>query len=237
MARISILTAAFNAESLLPLLIASLEAQTDTDFEWVLVDGGSRDHTVSLAQAASLQRKVIISEPDFGIYDALNKGVRAASGDYYLVMGADDTLLPDAVANYRRAAEGGPDMVTADVLAGGMRSSAHPGKAWLHGLRGYVSQHSVGALIRKDLHVRFGYYSRRFPIAADQYFIKSAANGGAVIRRADFIAGEFGLSGSSSVDVAGTLTEFFRVQLLTERSRGVQVILFIVRLLKHYSRL
>lgn len=95
---ISVITATYNSAATIGALIAALEAQTDADFEWVLVDGGSCDHTVSLAQEAALQRKAIISEPDFGIYDALNKGVRRASGEYYLVLGADDTWAREAVA-------------------------------------------------------------------------------------------------------------------------------------------
>lgn len=239
MTTITVLTATYNSAAVLQQLVTSLEAQTDTDFEWVVSDGASTDSTLAIVAAARL-RKHVLSGSDFGIYDALNKGLRVASGDYYLVVGSDDVLMPDAIANYRRALVAGgelPDMVTAAVMASGIRSDVRPGKAWLYGLRGHVSQHSVGVLVRRDLHERFGYYSRRFPIAADQYFIKTAANGGAKIRVADFVAGEFGQAGTSSMDAAGTLTEFFRVQLLTERHRAVQVLLFLLRLLKNFRRL
>ncbi len=238
---ISILTATFNAEAVLPGLIASLQAQTDTDFEWVVVDGGSDDHSVALVRASGLARVVVVSEPDFGIYDALNKSVKAASGDYYLVLGADDLLEPEAVRNYRHALTCAslvkPDIVTALVRVGEVVVAPRPGKAWLYGLQGYVSSHAVGCLIRKSLHVEYGYYSRRFPIAADQYFIKKAVIGGAQVLSVGFVAGEYGSGGTSSIDVLGTLSEVLRVQLLTESSKLLQLMLFFLRVLKNYRRL
>lgn len=237
---ISVITATFNAEAVLPNLIASLRGQTDTDFEWVVVDGASSDRTIELVRASGLPRMVVISEPDFGIYDALNKGVRVAAGQYYLVLGADDILDKDAIRNYRSALDpvppARPDIVTARVRAGSAVIAPRPGMAWLYGLQGYVSSHSVGCLIRTGLHATYGYYSRRFPIAADQYFIKTAVRGGARVVSVDFVAGEYGC-GISSTDVAGTLSEIFRVQLQTERSKLVQLLLYLARLLKNYSRL
>ena len=238
---ISVITATFNAGGRIAALIESLCQQTDTDFEWVVVDAQSKDNTLDLvAQRGQGLRCVVVCEPDFGIYDALNKGVKAAGGEYYLVIGADDVLEPQAIANYRaalRAGDGQADIVTARVRCATGIIAPRPGKAWLYGQQGYVSSHAVGSLIRRSLHERFGHYSRRFPIAADQYFIKTAVGGGAVVQVADFIAGEYANDGTSSTDVAGALSEIFRVQLLTEKGRLLQVLLYLARLLKNYRRL
>lgn len=237
---ISILTATYNSADVIAGLIASLEAQTDTDFEWVVVDGASNDATLERVQAARIACKVAVSEPDFGIYDALNKGLRRAGSDYYLVLGADDSLAPDAIANYRsalREAASPPDLVTADVLSGQRRCRALRRHPWLYGMQSYISAHSVGTLVRRDLHDRIGLYSRRFPIGADQYFIKKAVLGGACIKYCDFCAGSFGSEGVSSVDTIGTLTEFLRVQMATESGKALQLLLFLLRLLKNYRRL
>src|SRR5574343_103309 len=84
---ISIITVTFNAAAHLPTLIDSLRNQSDRGFEWIVVDGASTDKTVDLLEASGIVT-TWISEPDFGIYDALNKAIRLSTGEYYLVLGA-----------------------------------------------------------------------------------------------------------------------------------------------------
>lgn len=240
--RLSIVTATFNAAVQLPMLIESILQQTDQDFEWVVMDGGSTDGTVELLRGLSGFPLVWRSEPDFGIYDALNKGVKLARGEYYLVVGADDVLDPAAVANYKKlGAESGADILTAAVAYGGPLGmlSRPRGPAWLRGQMAYVTGHSLGAAFRKTLHEResVGFYSRAYPICADQLFVKRAVHAGASVAIGDFLAGRFGEGGVSTVNVAGVLTEFFRVQLQTERFKSLQVVLFILRLLRHFPKL
>lgn len=238
MTTISVITATYNSEQKIASLIASLASQTDTDFEWVVVDGASSDQTLAMVRSAGLARTVVISEPDFGIYDALNKGVRAASGDYYLVLGSDDVLDKGGIANFRAALVDGPaDIVTAGVRCDSGILRPVTGKGWLYGMRGYVSAHSVGTLIRRRLHEEHGYYSRKFPIAADHCFIKSVAGAGARIKVCDFTAGNFGDGGVSTSDVVGTHSEFFRVQLITGEGRLTQLLIYFLRLLKNFRKL
>jgi len=117
---ISVITVTFNTAKLLPGLIESLRAQTDRDFEWIVVDGASTDETIHLIKSAGDVVTNWISEPDFGIYHALNKAVRMATGQYYLVMGADDRLNPDAIAQYREHAyRSKADIITAMIMRNG----------------------------------------------------------------------------------------------------------------------
>ena len=62
--------------------MASLSAQRYKDYEWVVIDGASTDGTVGIAQSFSSAPSLVISEPDKGIYDAMNKGIAKARGDY-----------------------------------------------------------------------------------------------------------------------------------------------------------
>lgn len=235
--RLSVVTSTLNSEALIGQLISDLEAQTDRDFEWVIADGGSRDATVALVRAR-FPEAVISQQSDFGIYDAINRGIRAASGDYYLVIGSDDRLAPDAVARYRAAAnESGADIVTASVIMAGKVITALPGQQALHGIRAFVSGHSVGALIRRQLHERVGYYSGRFPICADHLFFQRAAKAGARIHISDFVAGEFTLAGLSGTDVAGIICENYRIGLISGGNRLLLTGLLLLRLLKNFSRL
>ncbi len=239
---ISILTATCNAESLLPRLIASLQAQTDQDFEWIVADGSSTDTTLEiLAEVKKKLRQVVVtSQSDFGIYDALNRAVKLSTGDYYLVLGADDTLAPDAIANYKQAiAETNADLITAQVQSKayvrGRRVRCWP---WLYAQFAYVSGHAVGLAIRRSLHEQVGYYSRKLPIAADQFFIQKAIQAGARVSAHEFVAGYFDSHGGvSSQDVLGTLLEGYRVQLAVGESKWVQTALLLVRLIKNWRYL
>jgi glycosyltransferase involved in cell wall biosynthesis len=236
---ITIVTATYNAASVLPGLLDSLREQTDRDFEWIVVDGASADGTLDLITSANDVVTKWVSEPDCGIYDAMNKAIRMAGGDYYLVCGADDRLAPTAVADYRKAAaQTSADVISAcvDTEAGTIRPAK--GQSWRRGQSAFVSHHSVGTLIRRSLHQDFGMYSRRFPIAADQYFLKQACMSPRVrFASADFVAGRYSTAGVSGSDVPGTMAEFFRVQLETERFASLQLVLYGFRLLRHFGRI
>lgn len=115
----------------------------------------------------------IISAPDFGLYDAINKALKIASGDYYIILGAGDLLEPNAIECYRKAAfHTQADIVSAPVKIG--KSIRYParGSPWLLSAGAYISAHAVGTLIKTSLHQKLGYYSHRFPVGADYYFIK-----------------------------------------------------------------
>ncbi|MDM7325708.1 MAG: glycosyltransferase [Thermosynechococcus sp. Uc] len=239
---LSIITATYNAESYLPNLIASLAAQTDPDFEWVVADGNSTDQTLELIDRAKSQLKTVKvdSRPDFGIYDALNRAVKLASGDYYVVVGADDVLFPEAVANYKRACgETRADLVTAcyyagDQLVAGIRQ---PAWEWLRGMQAYVTGHAVGLAIRRDLHKEVGAYSHYFPLLADQLFILQAIRQGARVVFRDFIAGRYCPQGTSGRDPLGWIVERYRIQVKLGHSLVLSTLLLLYRLIRCWPRL
>ncbi len=232
---IAVITATKNAENYLPILVSSLVNQTDKLFEWVVCDGGSIDTTLKIIAESSICQKAVHVRDDFGIYDALNAGIKCISADYYLVVGADDTLAPDAVARYKDlASQFLPDFIAAAVSINGNLIKPKRGLGWLFGMPGEASSHSVGLLIRTDLHKKMGMYSSKFPIAADQLFVMSCLNAKANIIRADFKAGTFGTDGTSGSDDFGMITELFRVQTRIGRNLTLQVILVIARIAKAY---
>jgi glycosyltransferase involved in cell wall biosynthesis len=236
--KITIVSATLNAASVLPRLLACLRAQTDRDFEWVVADGGSTDGTQALLESATDLRVHVAEAKDFGIYDALNRALQLVCEGYYLVVGADDTLDADAVANFRRAARaaGQPDFIAAAIRQNGKVIRPRRGWGWLYGIQGVASSHAVGLLIKRDLHRLHGMYSSKFPIAADQLFVKSALAKGASIERVAFVAGEFSVHGTSGNDPLGVLTEIFRCQVRTERFILPQYLIFLLRLTKLYLR-
>lgn len=237
-ATLSIITATHNAAKALPQLISSLEKQTDKDFEWIVADGASTDETLQLIatlQASSSEFHIQLdSRPDFGIYDALNRGVAMASGEYYLVMGADDQLAPDAVQRYKEAcSKSNADFVTAKVQFGrnvhGVRNCR---MEWINRQFAHVSSHAVGTAIRTNLHARVGWYSRMLPIAADQLFILRAIHTGSKVSEQSFCAGTFGMAGVSAADKLGTLVESFRVQVMVGHNLALELLLLNFRIFK-----
>lgn len=100
----SIITVTYNAEKTLPATLESLSRQTCRLYEHILVDGGSSDSTVELCRSAALPDARIISERDNGLYDAMNKGLGLAQGDYVMFLNAGDSLTsPDTLDLLARA--------------------------------------------------------------------------------------------------------------------------------------
>ena len=90
--KFSIITVTYNAASVIKPTLDSVISQTYTNYEYILVDGGSKDDTVAIAKASGIKFAHIISERDKGIYDAMNKGIALATGDYLCFLNAGDAF-------------------------------------------------------------------------------------------------------------------------------------------------
>jgi glycosyltransferase involved in cell wall biosynthesis len=123
---VSVVTVSLNAAHTIADAIASVSLQeTAFALEHICVDGGSVDETRSLIDAWAVRSKHIVRiyEPDTGIFDAMNKGLRAASGEYVVFLNADDFFVaPDSVANamagLRPGGQGNPDLIVGNVSVG-----------------------------------------------------------------------------------------------------------------------
>lgn len=91
---VSIIIASYNAAAHLDGCLRSIAELAETNIEIVVVDGGSTDGTLAILQNFSTMQLIWISEPDNGIYDALNKGIDLANGRWLHFLGSDDRLLP-----------------------------------------------------------------------------------------------------------------------------------------------
>lgn len=232
---ISILTATFNAEGVLPRLVESLESQTDPNFRWIIADGASSDSTLRLLESSSGRLDIDVdSRPDRGIYDALNRAVERTTSDYYLVAGADDVLHPTAIERYREAASRtGADLISARFLTGGRMSPLKSNREWLYGAFAHVSGHAVGLMIRRSLHDKAGLYPTDYRISADQIFIVEALRSGAIIERCDFVAGEYGTEGVSGSQTLAALAEQYRAQIALGHGLSLQTLLFAARVMRN----
>ena len=95
--KITIVTVAYNAASTVASTIHSVAVQTYSDLEHIVIDGASQDKTVEIARQSSGRIARLVSEPDLGVYDAMNKGLMLASGDVIGFLNADDVYAGPAV--------------------------------------------------------------------------------------------------------------------------------------------
>ncbi|MFZ4395609.1 MAG: glycosyltransferase family 2 protein [Kiritimatiellia bacterium] len=176
--RISIITACFNSHEVLSTALASVRAQTHPDVEHIVVDGASTDGTVEQLrnwESKAGGRGKWISEPDSGLYDALNKGIRKATGDVVGLLHADDFFAADDVLAQVAAAFEDP---TVECVFGDVRFvrptnllktvryyRAKHFRPWM--LRfGFMPPHPT-FFARRELFERLGNYKTDYQIAAD----------------------------------------------------------------------
>jgi glycosyltransferase involved in cell wall biosynthesis len=232
---ISIITATYNASENISQLIKSLQAQTDSEFEWVIADGESDDDTLSIINNVPDLNIKLDSKKDFGIYDALNRAVSVCSTDFYVVLGADDILYKDAISQFKKKIEENPgaSFYCFSLNEGGRKiKKPKKGLFWLYGLGGECSGHAVSLLIRRSVHEKIGLYSKRYSICADQHLIGRAIYEGVPFVRSDVCVGLYGTDGFSAQNRLAGLCESFLVKYEICSIKSVQIILFIIRLIK-----
>lgn len=197
--KISIITAVYNRDETIGQAIDSVAAQSYKNFEHLIIDGASTDGTLSQVEKHSHERIRVISEPDKGIYDALNKGIRAATGDIIGMMHSDDFFANNNVlSNVARTF----DVEKADAVFGDLDyvSALNSSKVIRHWkscsfsrakLRwGWMPPHPT-LYVRRQVIERYGEYNTSYRISADYE---------AVLRW-------FGLAGIKSVYLPETLVK------------------------------
>lgn len=115
---LTIVVPVYNAERDIARCLGSISSQTFRDYEVIVVDGNSSDGTLRIVQGFSNLSIKVISEPDNGVYDAMSKGIRIASGQWVYIMGADDAFVDDSVLRDFHAAvqDADADLVYGNVL-------------------------------------------------------------------------------------------------------------------------
>ena len=108
----SIITVTWNAASVIMPTLESVRRQTSSDYEMLIIDGASSDDTLAIVKRASIAALRVFSEPDKGLYDAMNKGLARARGRYLVFLNAGDTFADDAVlARLARLATDNPGVI------------------------------------------------------------------------------------------------------------------------------
>jgi glycosyltransferase involved in cell wall biosynthesis len=183
---ISIVTVCFNAASTIERTILSVLAQSYAPIEYIIVDGGSSDGTVDVIRRFEGRISRWISEPDKGMYDAMNKGLAMSSGQYVGILNADDWLEPDAVTVVAATFAGSDcDYTFGDVYLAdkdGQRFGLMKAIPLEEAGRGYLYKmpfpHQTCYVSRKLLQ-KVGMYSLRYRLSSDHDFVVRLVQSGA----------------------------------------------------------
>ncbi len=163
--KLSIIIPTYNSASVLPKALDSIVGQTFTDWEVLVMDGVSTDDTLKVAQSYNDRRIRIYSEPDKGIYDAMNKGIKKARGEWLYFLGSDDWLLNNNVLHNVFA----QDTDSYDVVYGEVEAphlaSMHSGE-WSLDTIDYNRCHQA-ILYKRTIFKRLGTYNQKYRIWAD----------------------------------------------------------------------
>lgn len=175
MIKISVVTAVFNGEKTIAQAIESVLGQNYPAVESVVIDGASLDATLSILEPYRPRIGKLISEPDEGIYDALNKGIRHATGDVIGFLHADDLFEDDGVLGKVAAAFEDPNI---DAVYGDLVYVRHDNVGWIIRYwksgrydqaalaRGWMPPHPT-FYVRRTVYERLGGFDPRYQIAAD----------------------------------------------------------------------
>ena len=217
MPKLSIITINYNNVDGLKKTIESVINQISTDFEYIVIDGDSTDDSVEVIKQYSDKISYWVSEPDSGIYNAMNKGIRKAKGEYCQFLNSGDFLVNTSVI--ARMLE---DIPNCSVYVGNMLKLLPGGKIYqdkgntnneltvLNFYRGTIN-HSP-AFIKRNLFAKYGLYDESLKIVSDWkfYFITVGLNN-EVVRYKDLDVTCFDMNGISTLNSDLDKTERKRV--------------------------
>ena len=180
--KLSIITVCYNSEKFLKDCINSVNIQKLDDIEHIFIDGGSSDKTIEIIKKTSKRKTVLISEPDEGIYDAMNKGIKAASGDILCFLNSDDLFSSNnALAEIFKAFEssekeliwGNVNLVNQNNLTKVNRVIKPGYLSRKNLLVGRVPFHPSFFITRRIVN-EIGFYNLKYKVSADFDFMKRA---------------------------------------------------------------
>lgn len=172
--KVSVITVCFNAAETIVDTIDSIRAQSHPDVEYIVVDGGSTDETLSIIERNRDVISVLITGPDNGMYDAANKGISAASGEVVGMLNADDFYADtDVLRDVASTVMGGSDAVYGDLHYVDRENPQTIKRNWVSGaydrksfLSGWMPPHPT-FFLRKRAYEKYGMFRLEFKSAAD----------------------------------------------------------------------
>ena len=232
MKKISIIIATYNADKVLQRCLNSIRHQKTEGIELLIIDGNSKDKTMEIVNNNKDIIDYTVSEPDKGIYDAWNKGIKASSGEWIQFLGSDDMLLDGAIDFYLDYLNEEPGLDQCDIIFGrcwlvdekGKRLRVMGDKYSWEQFRHYMRLSHGSALHSRNLFKEVGLFSLQFKICADyELLLRKKLNAKYADR--EVIAMQIG---GMSNSVAG-LIDTFRVKQYRKSASTVENVYYLIK--------
>lgn len=213
--KLSVITIVYNNVRDIERTVKSIIGQTYTNIEYVVIDGASNDGTLDILHQYAQNINVFVSEPDKGIYDAMNKGLARASGDYVLFMNSGDEIYaPDTVANIFASAHdadiyyGETEMINdAGESLGQRRHQAPHNFTWRDFKYGMSVSHQA-IYIKRSLTQP---YDKRYSLSADiDWILRAAKKAKKIVNVHQYVA-KYLVGGMSKKKHRQSLKERFQI--------------------------
>lgn len=206
----SVVIPTFNSEAVVNSALASVRQQSSARTQVIVIDGASKDRTCDIVRAAELPDLVLVSEPDTGIYDAINKGVALAQGRLVGVLGSDDTYIENTLQTTLRShQQSGAGIVAGRTRIGGMLRADEP-----YGINALISGIPFGhnaMFATRQTYALVGNYDTHYKICADADWVHRAIRKGVDCTLVDTPFVEFGTGGESSVQSERIMDETYAI--------------------------
>ena len=214
--KISIITVVFNSESALEKTIKSIKEQSYSDIEYIIIDGGSTDGVLDVIKENEKCVSYWCSEPDNGIYDAMNKGLKKTTGDYVWFLNAGDEIYSHDTLNYIDNIEGNADAYYGEVeyideegKNLGTRTLKKPPDSltWKDMDKGMVVSHQ-SLIVKRDKAV---FYNLDFKYCADiDWMIRTLKNCRTIVNTKKILS-KFLIGGYSKTNILKSNKERFKI--------------------------
>lgn len=208
--KISIVTITYNSEKTLEETIRSVISQDYDNLEYVIIDGGSTDNTLSIVEKYRDKIATVISEPDKGISDAFNKGIRYATGDIIGLINSDDLLCDGACKALAAAFDGKTDAYRGNVVIWNPDTNDKQicVPTMKFPIRKYIrSVCHQGMFVSKTAYERYGMYRVDFRYMMDAELLHRFYRNGATFKYVDSELAIFRLGGVTNDDYTKKMDE------------------------------
>jgi len=199
--KISIITVCYNSESTIEDTIKSVVSQNYDNFEYIIIDGGSTDGTMDIVGKYRDRIAVVVSEPDYGISDAFNKGIERTSGEIIGLINSDDILLPGSLSKISTFYSESIDVYSGNVLMWDENTDTHyirkPDMVFDNIHRPFRASHPA-RFIKKEAYKKYGGYTIELKYMMDVDLLYRFYNMGASFIHIDEVLVKFRLGGISS---------------------------------------